>query len=345
MITNPILTIGITSYKRVKELTRCINSIRTKYVDDIEILVSEDKSPLSKEIENSVLQIAENSKYMIRFTTNEVNLGYDMNLGAIINKARGEYIFYMSDDDAVSEDSLDEIIPILKEQTKYGVFYAPFIHLNSGKMDRKRSRTDFIIPAGEKSAAKYIYDSILFSGLIFRREYVKSFDSTRFKNMNYFQVYMFLQMLLKYGGYYFSSPSVLCIGDGENAYGLSESSRDNTPYSNKERNAILSNRESVKSNLEFNKTLFKVIQMFDEDENTHVFDSFARQYSIHSISGLTIARREGKEYFKEYWRTLNELDIKLYPITGCYYILLTIFGADRTEKMLSGFRKIVKEEC
>lgn len=35
-----ILSIGITSYKRVNELVRCINSIGTKYVDDIEILVS-----------------------------------------------------------------------------------------------------------------------------------------------------------------------------------------------------------------------------------------------------------------------------------------------------------------
>jgi hypothetical protein len=62
-------------------------------------------------------------------------------------------------------------------------------------------------------------------------------------------------MMLHYGGYYFEKPSVLCVGDGENAYGISESSGGN---------AILANRKSVKSNLEFNKTLIKVIRMFDE---------------------------------------------------------------------------------
>ena len=40
----PILTIGITSYKRVNELIRCIKSVNTRYIDDIEILVSEDNS-------------------------------------------------------------------------------------------------------------------------------------------------------------------------------------------------------------------------------------------------------------------------------------------------------------
>ena len=111
----PLLTIGITSYKRVQELKRCINSISTKFVEDIEILVSEDKSPLSIEIGEMVNELASNSKYNIRFSTNAVNLGYDGNLGAIIEKSKGKFIFFMSDDDALYENCLDFIIPVLKE--------------------------------------------------------------------------------------------------------------------------------------------------------------------------------------------------------------------------------------
>lgn len=341
---NPVLTIGITSYKRVKELIRCINSVQTQYVDDIEILVSEDKSPLSKEIETAVSRLAQESIFNIQFTSNEINLGYDMNLGAIIKKAKGDYIFFMSDDDAINENCLDEVVSFLKQGTECGVLYAPFIHTDTGKKDRKRSESNFVIIAGEKSAAKYIYDSILFSGLIFRRNYVKGFDSSRFKNLNYFQVYMFLQMMYKHGAYYFARPSVLCIGDGENAYGLSESSGSDMSQATKERNAILANRESVKSNLEFNKTLIKVIRMFDDDENTHILKDFEKQYSLHSISGLTIARREGMQYFKEYYGTLRSLDIHLYPVTKCYYLLLSVLGAEKTTKLLSGFRKMAKKE-
>lgn len=341
---DPILTIGITSYKRIKELIRCIKSVETEYTEDIEILVSEDKSPLSKEIEEAVNSLARESQYQIRFTRNENNLGYDMNLGAIIQKARGKYIFFMSDDDAIAENCLDEMIRFLKQDTKHGVLYAPFIHTDTGKKDRKRSDRDFAIISGEKSAAKYIYDSILFSGLLFRKAYVQDFDSSRFKNLNYFQVYLFLQMLYRYGGYYFAKPSVLCIGDGENAYGLSESSGADSLQETKERNAILANRESVKSNLEFNKTLIKVIRMFDEDEHTHIMEDFAKQYSLHSISGLTLARREGKQYFKEYYKILQSLDIRLYPICKCYYYLLLLLGAEKTTKLLSGFRKMLKKE-
>ena len=330
----PILTIGITSYKRIKELERCIRSVRTKYVDEIEILVSEDKSPLSNEIKELVMGIAATSDYNIRFTTNDINLGYDMNLGAIIKKSQGDYIFFMSDDDAVADGCLDEIISFVKNESGCGVLYSPFLYTQNGKLDRVRG-VNHKIPAGEDSASKYIYDSILFSGLIFKKEYVENYDSSRFKNHNYFQVYMFLQMMLHHGGYYFEKPSVLCIGDGENAYGISESSGGNV---------ILANRKSVKSNLEFNKTLIKVIRMFDEDEGTHVIDSFAKQYSLHSYAGLSRARDEGITYFKEYWELLKGLDIKHYPITNVYYALLYVLGRKKTDILLSGARRLVKKE-
>ena len=329
---SPVLTIGITSYKRINELERAIKSIQTKYIDDIEILVSEDKSPLSVEIGKKVENIAKESPYSIVFYTNNINLGYDMNLGEIIKKSHGDYIFFLSDDDAIAENSLDEIIEYLKENPSCGVAYSSFIHVQNGKKDRVRGK-NHIIPNGAENAAKIVYDAILFSGLIFKREYVRAYDASRFKNHNYFQVYLFLQMIYHYGGFYFEKASVLCIGDGENAYGISESSGGD---------ASLANRKSVKSNLAFNRTLIKVIQMFDKDEGTEIMKSFAKQYSLHSYSGLSIARNEGIQYYNEYWELLNKLDIKLYPITKVYYVILLVLGKDKADKLLSGIRKRIK---
>lgn len=329
----PLLSIGITSYKRINELLRCINSIQTKHSDKIEILISEDCSPLSKEIEEAVEKL-DKTKYNIIFTRNERNLGYDMNLGAIMKKCRGKYVFLMSDDDMMNDGYLDKIIPFLQKENNYGVIYSPFIYSDTKKTDRNRGKS-FVIKPGEKSAATYIYDSILFSGLIFRREYVTDLDAARFKNHNYFQVYMFLKMLNQYGGFYYKNPSVVCVGDGENAYGLSESSGGN---------AILANRKEVKSNLEFNKTLIETIRKFDREAGTHVIDSFAKQYSLHSYSGMSIARQKGKKYFKEYYGILRALDIKLSFIVRAYYIILLVLGKEGADAFMNIFRHAVKNE-
>ena len=330
----PILTIGITSYKRVEELKRCIQSIQTKYVDDIEILISEDHSPLSHEIQKVVCEIKKGSKYNISFSVNEKNLGYDMNLGMIIQKSRGKYIFFLSDDDMVYMDSLDEIISLLKKNRNYGVVYAPFVYKNTGKKDRNREN-NFEIAPGIKNVKRYIYDSILFSGLVFRREYIQKIDASRFKNMNYFQVYLFMTMLYQYGGYYVKNPSILCVGDGENAYGIAESSGGNSK---------IADRTNIKSNLEFNKTLFEVIRMFDKDHDTDVFSDFEKQYTLHSYSGLSLARERGIDFFKEYWAILNSLDIHLGFPAKIYYILLLLGGKKNIDQLLSVFRRRIKKE-
>ena len=47
----PLLSIGITSYNRVKELERCITSIKTRFNEEIEVIVSEDTLPNPKRLE------------------------------------------------------------------------------------------------------------------------------------------------------------------------------------------------------------------------------------------------------------------------------------------------------
>lgn len=314
----PVLSIGITSYNRVQELARCITSINTRFVDDIEVFVSEDCSPMSKEIGETVQRLKSSCAFRLEFMPNEHNLGYDGNLGAIIKKAQGEYLFLISDDDAVYEGFLDILIPFLKDESKrYGVIYSPFVYSGSKRVDRNYGK-DMEIEKGEKNCARHIYDSILFSGLVFKKELVESYDAGRFLNMNYFQVYLFLKTLYHHGGYYFAHPSIWCIGDGENAYGLSESSGGN---------ALLANRKSVISNLEFNKTLIEVIKLFDSEEHTNVLGSFEKQYSLHAYSGLSIARQMDKEYYHAYWTKLKSLGIKIYPIARLYYFTLSLFGA------------------
>lgn len=318
-MNSPVLSIGITSYKRIKELERCIKSVDTKYVDDVEIIVSEDCSPLSKEIGEHVDALSKEIPYELKFMPNEHNLGYDRNLGAIIKKSRGEFVFLMSDDDAFYPGFLDILIPFVKSQVSknYGVIYAPFVYEDTRRKDRNHGK-DMQIEAGEENAAKLIYDSILFSGLVFKREYVEKLDAEGFLNMNFYQVYMYLKMIYHYGGYYFAHPSVLCVGDGENAYGKSESSGGN---------ALIADRSSVMSNVEFCRTLIMVVKRFDQEEGTHVFKSFEAQYSFRSYTLLSMARSVSIPFFKDFWRRLNALDMHLRPIARVYYYMLLILGS------------------
>jgi len=320
--SQPILSICITSYNRANELIRCLNSIDSACNDDLEIIVSEDCSPQRKIIMVEVNKYIKKSSYKINLNLNENNLGYDGNLEKLISIACGKYILFISDDDMFIKGSIDKTIQFIKKHD-YGVIFSPF---KEGTNLKRKYRKDFRIEPSVKNAAKHIYDSILFSGLIFKRDIINNISAEKFIKLNYFQVYLFLLTLAKHPGYYLDIPLIDCIGDGENAYGISPSN-DKNPY--------LANRDSIFSNIEFHKGLIKVIKIFESDYNVLVLNNiFAKEYSLRTYAGLCEARKNGIIEFKEYWRSLKKLDIHLTFLVYFYYYLLYWVGAKNSNIIL-----------
>lgn len=322
------ISICITSYNRVKELLRCMKSVDSVHYDDVEIIVSEDRSPMREQIREQVEAFAKTSKYKVVFNSNEVNLGYDNNLAKLATLASGEYILYISDDDAFFEHSLDQIYDFIQEHPAGLYFSGIWTPWNTVDRSYKESIT---IQPGIESVKQFLYDPILFSGLTFKREYIKDIDATRFKNLNYFQVYLFYTMMYKYNSYYINTMLINSISDGENAYGKVDSS---------EKNAFLANRNSYFSNLEFHRGLIKAIRLFDEDNNCNVIDSFAKAYSLRTVNGLIQEKKKGFKNYNAYWEKLKSLDINLSGVCKMYHAMIAIFGWHISSFFFSILRKI-----
>lgn len=320
-----LLSICITSYKRVKELERCLKSIDTFQNSKIEVIVSEDCSPQRELIREVVNHYAKVSSYKVIFNTNEHNLGYDRNLKKLVTLASGEYVMYLSDDDCLFPGKLDEFLESL-ERNRPAMAYTSFLYgYKEKKYPRRKYSSSHIISAGVCYEGKRVYDSILFSGLTFRRDYLLEIEAERFVNLNYIQVYMFLTVLYHHGGYYQDTLLIDSVSDGENAYGQVESTGKD--------NEFLANRESVFSNIEFNKGLFKAIKMFDEENQTNVFQNFSKEFSLRSLGGMLRARRLGVKTYNEYWIKLKNTDVILSPVSYFYYYVTLILG-DKASRLL-----------
>lgn len=327
-----VLTIGITSYNRVNELKRALESIKCSKPEMIEILVSEDHSPKREEIREMVSQFAKESVFKVVFNSNEINQGYDRNLKRIITLSSGKYVFFLSDDDCLYPESVDVVLNCIeKEARDLAVVYGPF-YLESTKEYRRFYKGFQYISKGGESAAKHIYDSILFSGLIYRKAYVENIDAEPFLNKNYFQVYMFLHCVYHYGGYYINTPIIRCVMDGENAYGFSDSA---------EKNPLLMDRKSPLSDLEFNKGLIEVIKMFDKENNTNTLGIYSREYNLRSYGGMARARRYGRKSLNEFFNKLKSVGIKINILPYVYYVMLYLFGSEISDGVMSMPRKLL----
>ena len=323
------LTVGITSYNRVDELIRCVKSIESKYCDDIEILICEDKSPKRAEIKAAIEKYIPTSKQHIVFHENVNNLGYDRNVKNIIDTASGKYVLLMSDDDSLIPGALDKIIEKIRGK-EYNLIYSPY-HNPTEDVYKRRYGEDQVLDKAKEYLKTHIYDAILFSGLIFNKEFVKGIDSERFLNTLYIQVYMFMYCVYNGVCFYCEEPLVSCIGDGENGFGLSDSSV---------KDELLANRKSVFSNLKYHEGLFSVIKMFDEDFGADYFKCFLKDYRIRTFIGLSTAKNINQKTMKEYYKMLKNLGVKLGLLPKIYYALLTVFGVKISTTILSIPKKI-----
>lgn len=319
-----LFSICITSYNRVKELRRLLESIDSvKYVNRLEIIVSEDKSPKRIEIQKNFDEYAMKSQYVTFLNLNEFNHGYDRNLKKLITLARGKYIIFMSDDDVFIPNALDSYLDSVLHNNS-NLAFQPFV---IGKNYYRKYNNSFFIPASEKNAATHILnDAILFSGLTFKKEIIKDIDAEHFLNCYYYQVYLFLTVLYQFGAHYIDVPLVDCISDGENGYGLSDSSI---------KNENLANRNSIYSKLEFHKGLIKVISVFDEEYHTNCKKIFSREYSLRSLPEMCIAKQMGNCVYKEYITRKESLDIKLTWIYKCYKVCISVLGGYLTQLLFS----------
>lgn len=103
-----ILSICIPTYNRGKILSKTLNHLILSPIKEIEILVSNDGS-----IDNTkdLIKLIKDSR--ISYFENPKNLGYDANILKCVERARGEFIFIISDEDYVDLKIISWLIEII----------------------------------------------------------------------------------------------------------------------------------------------------------------------------------------------------------------------------------------
>lgn len=110
----PLLTIGIPTWNRAKELEMCIELLGRQIAtieDSIEIFVSDNASEDETEATVQKLQMRFG---FVKYSRNEKNLGPDRNFLEVFKKSSGKYIWLFSDDDFMADSAIEKIIGIIK---------------------------------------------------------------------------------------------------------------------------------------------------------------------------------------------------------------------------------------
>ncbi len=117
-------TIGICSFKRPQYLSESINSVLSNKYQNFEIIISDDCSPNIEEIKKALKPFKNHKKIKIFFQ--EKNLGWSNNRNFIKDKAKGDYLIIIGDDDLFLPHSLSSLNTEIRKNPKKDLYLFGF---------------------------------------------------------------------------------------------------------------------------------------------------------------------------------------------------------------------------
>lgn len=115
------LTIAIPTYNRAAQLKVCLQRVLDQANNDVEVLISDNCSDdETEQYMHALVPQCENVAYY----RNTENIGADRNFLNCFQKATGEYVMLLGDDDFLLPGAVDSILEILDT-------HPVFVHLNS----------------------------------------------------------------------------------------------------------------------------------------------------------------------------------------------------------------------
>ncbi len=293
-----LLSIVILSYNRPKELARILNKFIGYESKDLNIIIKDDVSPNRNKIEKIYYKYRSKLKVDLIYHQNSKNLGYDGNLLDSFDITESEYIFLLSDDDYVETHKLDFLLAQLAER-KYSFYFTPYTNVKDGTLFRGE-----ILPSDDfyksKNYAATIYNSILFSGLVFNSAKVRliklemnDYDSKFIDGCIYSQVLLALCLISESNSYGVLPKDVLILGgDGINYFGENESAGSNRD---------LVDRDRLTSNLVYQNLLLKVVERLGVLIEPKLLEDFSREYEKRLIGYALRVRAHGLKAYYDFF--------------------------------------------
>lgn len=309
-----LLSIVVLSYNRPEQIKRILDNLEGAKSGDFEIVIKDDNSPLKEEIRRTVLHYKSILNVKLRLHENDHNLGYDRNLIDSFDIVSSRYVFLLSDDDYVAGNKIADLLQVLARE-EYDVYFTPY---NNGSI---LSRTKFTNNTANEFA-HIIYNSILFSGLVFRRERVLSLnkDMGFLSSCIYSQVYLSSVIIFHSGAYGFLPTDILFLGgDGENYFGKNESA---------ENRELLSNRKHIAANLNYQSFLLRVVKAISKETNEKVYTDFSDEYFKRLISYGLKARSTGILNYIDFYMAYLKSKLSFYPSAAFFFTLFFFLHKD-----------------
>ena len=174
-----LVSIGIPTYNRPETLPKAINSLLEQTYSNLEIIISNNHST-NPDVEKVIKDFQAKDSRIIYYYQPQPLKVID-NFSFVLNEAKGDYFFWLSDDDWVEPNYVEECLKILENDSSYiSVSGKCYYHDSNGSVLDAHSAIDLSYNSPQKRMTLY-YKTVSFNayfGSIIRTKYAKEIGLT-----------------------------------------------------------------------------------------------------------------------------------------------------------------------
>ena len=332
-----LISICIPTYNRPEELKRTLESIDTTKYDDVNIVISENCSPKQKETRAIVEEFKNSSKYDVYYYENEKNIGYDKNIRALIQRSKGQFSMFFSDDDMFMPGAMDAFVEFVREHQDCGYILRSYRNYkeDGSYNDFRYYKEDKVFSAGKETAMQMFDKSVFLSGFTIRTEYAKEYVTDALDGSLLYQIYLVLEVCRRYPSAYSTILISKAVPISNNTHYFGECDEEKELYK--------TGLKGADDRFNFALWYMKIIDYIELKYNDGFGQEFKKYMSKYSFSILSSARGNYLNWkqFIKYSAKLKQIGYGTSFYFYIYYYALLLLGKNICWKSIYFLKKII----
>lgn len=328
MSNKNLFSICVPAYNRARYLRPLLDSVLSQDFKDFEIVICEDASPERDQIAAVVSEYQAKQPGVIFYYENQVNIGYDGNIRSLVEKARGQFCFFLGNDDLMCAGALTEVAKLIRTHENVGMVLKSYAWFDGSPENIAQTVRYFgeecEFMAGKQAIQVCLRRSGVIAGYIINRDTAFAAATTKFDGSLFYQMHLTASVLATMNSVFTPKVLVLCRNGEPPEFGNSGS----------ERGKYIPGSFTAQARLNMVSGVISIVRELKVTRGIDVLEEVMRDYSNHFYACI---RDQLNLPVHEYWRLyrdFGQLGFNKYPMFHLYTLAAFVLGQRRFDWMM-----------
>ena len=328
-----LFSVCIPAYSRARHLSPLLDSILGQSFDDYDIVICEDLSPERDQIRAIVQGYQLSFPGRIEYFENTLNLGYDGNIRNLVDKATGQFCFFMGNDDIMCDGAMENAAGVIRRHPDVGLVLKSYAWFDESpekvNQEVRWFNEEKEFPPGIPSIRFAFRRSGVISGYIVHRDTANAVATNKFDGTLYYQMHLTANVLIDKKAVCTPKVLILCRGNEPPQFGNSA----------QEKGKYVPGRYTPEARLNMISGALSIIRDLRETRGIDVVEEVVHDYANYFYpyikDQLTLPLKDFYKLYRDYGR----MGFSKYPLFHLYFMLAYALGERGFDRLTAIIRK------